>query len=395
MVDAILSVFEQPVILLSPNARPLRGNAHLHAVLEQDAETSPDVWWGQVSPNLPKLEEWTPSEDFYTVELMDQAGQRMYWQATAHVWKVGEGRYYALLCHPEPDIAPPLITWQHTVQGLQQHQQQLEDEIAERERVEQQLRDTQNQLETALEAERELNELKTRFIATASHEFRTPLSSILSSASLIERYPTTEQQDKRLKHVQRIQSSVRNLTQILEDFLSLSALEEGDLHQHRQPVDIPELVEGVLESVKNLAKQGQVLTYTHQGERPVLAINAQSLQNILLNLLSNAIKYSPKGAAIEVVSGWQPAPQSQLYLKVVDQGVGIPEAQQKHLFTRFFRADNVTAVQGTGLGLYIVKKYVEGMGGNIDLESKLGEGTSVFIHIPIQSDNVLNLSHRR
>lgn len=374
-----LSHFTQPIVALDTHEQPLAANPAFYNHWGLDAANISPHWWTAV-----QLTRFGEQSDQYHLAFPATNGSPSEWQGRTQPILLGDQRIHLLFCQPIPETLPPMRNWQHAVKGLQQHQQELEDEIAERERIEQELREAQAQLRCALERERELSELKTRFIATASHEFRTPLSSILSSASLIERYTTSDQQPKRLKHVARIQSSVRNLTQILEDFLSLSALEEGDLVQHHQEIRVHELIQSVLETVEVFAKPNQQLKYQHNGPQRSLWINAQSLKNILLNLLSNAIKYSPEGATIQVVSACIQAPQHALQITVKDTGMGIPEAQQKHLFTRFFRADNATAIQGTGLGLYIVKKYAEALGGTIDLDSTLGVGTRVSFYLPLQ-----------
>lgn len=265
------------------------------------------------------------------------------------------------------------------MEKMTQNKLSLEQEILERKIVQEQLLDAQKTIKEALQKERELGELKTRFISTASHEFRTPLSSILSSVSLIERYTTTETQDKRLKHINRIKSSVQNLTQILEDFLSLSKLEEGKKQDAKHIFDLSTLILSTIEEVSTFAKSGQVLKYEHSGEMSVIYSNTQNIKNILINLLSNAIKYSPSDSNIYISSIID---ATTITISVRDEGMGIPLNQQKHLFSRFFRADNAIAIQGTGLGLYIVKKYLENIDGTIDFVSEPDQGTTFTIRIP-------------
>lgn len=255
----------------------------------------------------------------------------------------------------------------------------LEQEILERKLVEEKLLMAQKETEAALEKERELNELKNRFVSTASHEFRTPLSSILSSASLIEHYTTTETNDKRLKHINRIKSSVQNLTQILNDFLSISKFEEGKIEQKKHIFDLSNAVNTAIEEVNVFAKEGQKFDYQHTEGISVIFSDIQSLKNVLINLLSNAIKYSPTHSTIYIRS-W--VDENTIHISVKDEGIGIPIDQQKYLFTRFFRADNATSVQGTGLGLYIVKRYLENLDGEIDFNSELNKGTTFNVRIP-------------
>lgn len=264
------------------------------------------------------------------------------------------------------------------MQDLIQKQLDLEQEILERKLIEDKLRAAQADIQKALVAERELNELKTRFISTASHEFRTPLSSILSSASLIERYTTTETNDKRQKHITRIKSSVQNLTQILNDFLSLTKLEEDKVEHKKHFFNLKDVITNTIEEVSVSAKNNQVFDFQHEGDHTIYS-NMLSIKNILLNLLSNALKYSHSDSTIYVNCSVN---QEAIKLSVRDEGIGIPLDQQRHLFSRFFRADNATAIQGTGLGLYIVKKYLENLGGTISFKSKLDQGTTFNILIP-------------
>lgn len=268
-----------------------------------------------------------------------------------------------------------------SLKALTQSKLKLEQEVLERKLAEEQLRMVQSEITKALEKEKQLNELKSRFVSTASHEFRTPLSSILSSAALIERYDTTETNDKRLKHIYRIKSSVNNLTRILNDFLSLSKLEEGKIEQKNSLFDLEQVVKTVIDEVGIAAKRDQTVDYLHEGKQTMLSSNLQSIKNILINLLSNAIKYSGEGTTICIKTKIE---ENWATISVKDKGIGIPKQQQSLLFNRFFRADNATNIQGTGLGLHIVKKYLETLGGNIEFESEENVGTTFIVSIPTQ-----------
>ncbi len=256
----------------------------------------------------------------------------------------------------------------------------LEFEIQERKTIEQALRKSESELRNLYEREKELNNLKSRFVAMASHEFRTPLSAILSSADLIEAYQEGGQQEKRLRHTNRIKSAVSNLTSILNDFLSLSKLEEGKVQCEPVPCSIASFCNEVLEELHALLKPGQHIRSMPIPEELEIIVDKKLLKNVLYNLLSNAIKYSPDGKPIDFLAAVHGA---QLQIRIRDYGIGIPEEEQQHLFTRFFRAHNVENIQGTGLGLNIVKRYLELMQGNITFESKLGEGTEFSIQIPV------------
>ena len=261
----------------------------------------------------------------------------------------------------------------------------LENEIIERKKVEEALRLSQQEVEKALASERELSELKSRFVATASHEFRTPLSTILSSTSLIERYAAkSNQYEPQQKHIQRIKMAVNNLTGILNDFLSVSRLEEGKVHACPMTFDVKELIAEVIEEMEVYAKPNQKIVYTKENDNhlPCLVhIDRHFLKNVLINLTSNALKYSDDGKKVHISSAIK---GSYLHISLRDEGMGIPENEQEHLFERFFRARNATNIQGTGLGLNIVQRYVYLMHGTITFESKLDYGTTFFLKIPVE-----------
>ncbi|MBD2767926.1 PAS domain S-box protein [Hymenobacter sp. BT664] len=244
-----------------------------------------------------------------------------------------------------------------------------------------QLEQRKDELAKALAAEQELGELKSRFVSMASHEFRTPLTAVLTSASLIEKYPATEQQDKRLRHLERIRQSVNHLNDILEEFLSVGRIEEGKVEARPARLDLAALLHDTVADVQGLRKPGQEI------EQDVCCpedpwLDPSLLRKILVNLLSNALKYSGENSVVRLRAG---CASGQFTLTVQDQGVGISEEDQARLFERFFRARNVTNVPGTGLGLYIIAKYLELMNGTIALHSTLGEGTTVTIAIPYEN----------
>lgn len=266
------------------------------------------------------------------------------------------------------------------VNKLLDSNQKLLKEIQERKMIEEALRKSEEELRQALEKEKELSELKSRFVTMASHEFRTPLTSILSSADLIEAY-TKEPEDKRLRHVGRIRSSVNNMITILNDFLSLSKLEENRVEQRIVSTKLNEFVQELKDELHGLLKEGQTLDCTINSDNGEVFLDRNILKNILYNLLSNAIKYSSEGKPILLKIEED---GETLNIEVTDQGIGIPEEDQQFLFTRFFRAKNVENIQGTGLGLNIVKRYLQLMDGEIDFVSKPGKGTSFFLKIPIR-----------
>lgn len=241
------------------------------------------------------------------------------------------------------------------------------------------LAESKQEVIRALEKEKELNELKSRFVTTASHEFRTPLATILSSVSLISRYNNIEDTDKRQKHIDRIKSAVHNLTEILNDFLSLSKLEEGITRNNPEPLELDKFACVIVEDLKNMTKENQSIICLHTEGETLVELDKQLLKNILINLLSNAIKYSSKDIKFTTSNK-----NGKITIIIEDKGIGIPEADQPHLFERFFRAQNAGNIQGTGLGLNIVKKYVELMEAQIFFTSKFEVGTTFQIDIPIK-----------
>ncbi|MBL0316511.1 MAG: HAMP domain-containing histidine kinase [Flavobacteriales bacterium] len=245
----------------------------------------------------------------------------------------------------------------------------------------QELENSRDELSISLEKEKELNEMKTRFISMASHEFRTPLSTIMSSVSLIGKYPKEEDQDKREKHINRIKNAVTGLTEILNDFLSIGKLEEGRIIANLATHDINGLIEEVITEVQPICKAGQYITFT-DGKPLELMVDKQMIRNVMFNLLSNAIKFSPENSTIRVVTG---RIDEHVVISVSDEGIGISDDDKQSLFERFFRGRNVSNIQGTGLGLHIVAKYLELLHGDISFTSELGKGTTFTFRIPLQN----------
>lgn len=242
----------------------------------------------------------------------------------------------------------------------------------------QRLEDSQNELSLALDKEKQLNEIKSRFVSMASHEFRTPLSTVLSSAALIEKYSTSEDQEKRLRHIEKIKNSVKHLNSLLEDFLSLGKLDEGKIGIHLHEFNLEESIQDIIEEMQPMLKTGQQITYDNTSKNLIIS-DKNLIRNILFNLLSNAIKFSDISKPIHVVSQIK---DKTLSISIQDEGVGISEEDKVHLFSSFFRGRNVTNIQGTGLGLHIVKKYVDLLEGFITMESTLGKGTKISFSIP-------------
>ncbi|PJJ83583.1 PAS domain-containing sensor histidine kinase [Mucilaginibacter auburnensis] len=271
---------------------------------------------------------------------------------------------------------------------LKDHASRLEEQVAERT---QSLRNTVAELELAkeevslsLEKEKELGLLKSRFVSMASHEFRTPLSSIQLSAVLIEKYAQQQDQSNVHKHIGKIKNSVANLTSILNDFLSLERLEAGKVEPVFVPFDVMQFAEEITEEMQLIAKQNQNIVYQHTGTTSIVTLDQTLLRNCVINLIGNAIKYSGENTFIEFNSE---ITVDHLIIVVKDNGIGIPESDQKHLFEAFFRAHNTGNIPGTGLGLNIVTRYASLMQGKIEFKSKVNQGTSFTISFPITHEN--------
>lgn len=237
------------------------------------------------------------------------------------------------------------------------------------------LKKAEADLREALKKERDLGELKSRFVSMASHEFRTPLSTVLSSAYLIEKYKTTDDQPKRELHLQRITSSVSMLTDILNEFLNIGKIEEGKIQPRPSDFSVEEVIRSVIEEMKMSLKKEQDISYHHRGEK-MITLDKSLLKHIVLNLISNASKFSPERSTITVKTNHR---NGQISLSVKDEGIGISTEDQEHLADRFFRGSNATNIQGTGLGLYIVSRYAEIMNGSIQCKSKIEQGTEFIV----------------
>ncbi len=224
-----------------------------------------------------------------------------------------------------------------------------------------------------------LNELKSRFVSMASHEFRTPLSAILTSSILIGKQNEPGNELKRERYVAQIERNVNKLIIILNDFLSLSKLEEGKVVPMPERFDLISFSKLLVKETNISLKNNQTINITSTPEELFVYLDIKLLSLILNNLLSNASKYSPEASRIDFKISQK---NEKLLFQITDQGIGIPKEEHKHLFSRFFRAKNVANIEGTGLGLNIVKQYTELMGGNIKFKSGINKGTTFLIEFP-------------
>lgn len=239
---------------------------------------------------------------------------------------------------------------------------------------------SRDDLSNALNKEKELSDMKSRFVSMASHEFRTPLSTILSSASLLGKYTSGEDQEKRDKHIIRIKNSVNNLSGILDEFLAIGKIENGQITAHTCLFNAKELINTICSEMDMLVLQNQHIIYEHSGEENIF-LDPSLLRNVIVNLLSNAIKFSHPNGEIHINTETD---GDEFTLSVSDQGIGISQEDQLHLFERFFRAKNATNIQGTGLGLHIVANYVAIMNGKIEWNSELEKGTTFKITFKLE-----------
>jgi two-component system, LuxR family, sensor kinase FixL len=267
---------------------------------------------------------------------------------------------------------------------LMQYTQHLEELVKDRtislnETIEE-LTLAKEEVSQSLEKEKELGQLKSRLLSMASHEFRTPLSSIQLSNSLLERYTENLEDEKVGRHLQKIKNAVSNLTTILDDFLHVEKAEAGKIEVSVSTFDLTIFGRETVEEMQLLAKKKQHITYSHTGTENLVRLDRNLLKNCCINLLSNAIKYSGEETDIQFTTYIS---SEAVKITIEDNGIGIPEAEQKHLFEAFFRAQNTGNIPGTGLGLNIVSRYVSLMQGTVTCQSAENQGTIFTLLFPI------------
>ncbi len=245
-------------------------------------------------------------------------------------------------------------------------------DVTERKRIEQGLRE-------ALEQEKELNQLKSRFVSMVSHEFRTPLSTIQSSAELVRHYSNRMTEERKDEHLARIETQVKHLTLLLDEILSYSKAQSVSLEFNPGPVELEPFCQEIVAAIQMNAPQRRLDVQLDANHCHTVIIDSKLMSQVINNLLSNALKYSPDGNSVELAVTCDP---QQVTFRVSDHGIGIPEEDRKRLFEAFHRASNVGGIPGTGLGLAIVKQAVDAHRGSITVESEVGKGTSFIVMIP-------------
>ena len=240
---------------------------------------------------------------------------------------------------------------------------------------------SRDQVSQSLEKEKQLNMMKSRFVSMASHEFKTPLTAIQLSAELIGRIALELDHPIVKKYTETIKNAAKNLTNILNDFLSLELLETGRINPILSEFDLVKFAAEVADDMQSLTKKEQQISYRHYGRGRLVTLNPSLLKNCIINLISNAIKYSGPKSLIEFCTR---ITSSYLTIIISDNGIGIPKEDQKHLFEAFFRAHNTGNIPGTGLGLNIVTRYTSLMNGKVRCKSQVGEGTTFTITLPVK-----------
>ncbi|MCA0154115.1 sensor histidine kinase [Winogradskyella vincentii] len=294
---------------------------------------------------------------------------------TIHVRK--DGSIYPVNVHLQLSYLsgkPVLVAIVLDITEQKNYLQKLENTVKER----------TEQLRIALSKEKELNELKTKFLSLVSHEFKTPLSGISTSVMLLEKYQKETEQKKREKHLNTIKEKVQYLNAILNDFLSIERLESGTVNYKISDFNLSKVINEVVYNANMLLKEGQHIKYPINIDHMTMRQDERILELILSNVVLNAIKYSAENTCIDITIEQN---KNNTKIRVKDEGVGIPKEDLENVFTRYFRAENVVNIRGTGIGLNIAKTHAENLGGEITLQSEENKGTTVTINIPSRYDS--------
>jgi len=265
------------------------------------------------------------------------------------------------------------VELRNTIKELKKLNQENQTEIQKRIEAEAKIKD-------ALKKERELNELKTKFLSMVSHEFKTPLSGILTSTMLLSKYKLEGQQDKRDKHIETITNKVHYLNNIINDFLSIERLDSNNTNYKFSEFNLSKIVNEVVYNANMLLKSGQKINIPNNSDEYILFQDEMFLELALSNIINNAIKYSPQNTPIDIEIN---KCGGNIVFKIIDHGIGIPNKDQKFIFNRYFRAENALNDQGTGIGLNIVKSHLENLGGTINFTSIENKGSIFVFELPM------------
>lgn len=343
------------------------GTNFLNYIHPEDKLTSEELWESLINGGQESCR--------HEMRFLTKFGQSFWVEIHAHSTLVTDGAVTGLSGILQD------ITKRRQAEALEKEKIRLESEILERRRTEEMIRKT-------LEKEKELGELKSRIITTISHEFRTPLTTILGSAELLKNYGHQWIEDKKLKHFQRIEGSVEHITKLLNDVILIGQAEAGQLGFNPSQLDVVVTIHQIFDELqRSLESQHE----GHEGTVPTMIFASQCeetqanwdgklLRQIVTNLASNAVKYSPKGGLVRLNLVCQ---EDQAIFRIQDEGIGIPTEERERVFETFYRASNAGTIQGTGLGLAIAKKCVDLLEGQITLESEVGVGTTVTVILPL------------
>ena len=277
----------------------------------------------------------------------------------------------------EKKVKTGTVELQKTIKKLKKANLDYKKELERRIEVE-------NKIKDALKKERELNELKSKFLSLVSHEFKTPLSGILTSAILLEKYQLNNQQEKRKKHLKTITEKIQYLNNILNDFISLERIDSSKENYKFTVFNLSKVINEVVYNSNMLLKSGQRINILQNTSDYVLRQDEKILELALNNIIYNAIRYSPENTEIDLEISKN---TNNLIFKITDKGIGIPENDQKFIFNRYFRAENVLNIQGTGIGLNIIKTHLENLGGTIGFKSIENKGSEFFVELQINKES--------
>lgn len=298
-------------------------------------------------------------------------------EVTKSAERIGAGDYGLDLSHLTQHYFPDEMT------SLANVFESMVDSIRTREQLIRQGKQTEYEIRIALQQERELNELKSRFVSMVSHELRTPLTVIRTSLELLERYGDVASLEKRQEYFQRSRAAIHNMTQLLEDVLTIGKAEAGRLEFNPITLDLKQLCYEIVEEMKLGISTNHVIQFSSKGSCTDACLDPRLLRSILTNLISNAIKYSLVGSTVEFRLSCQ---DETAVFEIQDHGIGIPLEDQPRLFELFHRASNVSMIRGTGLGLAIVRECVVHHQGQIGFVSQEGVGTTFTITLPLNGD---------